>query len=277
MALDLKRYLARIDYSGELKPTVATLRELHLAHATHIPFENLDVLLRRPIRLDLDSITAKLIHANRGGYCFEHNSLFAAVLEQIGFHITRLAGRVRMGASATRPRTHMALAVTAEGEQWLADVGFGLEGLLYPVAIQLDEPVNHFAWRYRIVAEGRSFVLQSFHRVDDAPECTLQAAHLDGWLSLYSFTLDDEIAGDYEMANYFISTYPRSPMVRVLLAQWPGIETRVMMRNRLLVERTPDGGSVTELTGDEAILAVLSERFGLHFPAGTRFPFDPAV
>src|SRR5690348_5249377 len=110
MPIDLKPYLAHIEYGGDLKPTVATLRELHLAHATHIPFENLDVLLRRPIQLDLDSIMAKMIGGGRGGYCFEHNTLFAAVLEQIGFRVTRLAGRVRMGAASARPRTHMALA-----------------------------------------------------------------------------------------------------------------------------------------------------------------------
>lgn len=277
MAIELKPYLERIDYHDELTPTVATLRGLHLAHATHIPFENLDVLLRRPILLDLDSIVAKLVRGGRGGYCFEHNTLFAAVLEQTGFRVTRLAARVRMGAPTMRPRTHMALAVTAEGEDWLADVGFGLEGLLYPVPLSINQPDAHFGWKYRIVPEGRGFVLQSFHRTDDTPECILQAAHPDGWLSLYSFTLDDEHPGDFEMANYFISNYPRSPMVRTLLVQRPGIELRLMVRNRVLVERTPDGGAVTQLRDDDAILEVLAERFGLYFPAGTRFPFDPAT
>ena len=67
MPVDLKAYAARIEYGGEFTPTFATLRDLHLAHATRIPFENLDILLGRPIRLDLESITAKLIHASRGG------------------------------------------------------------------------------------------------------------------------------------------------------------------------------------------------------------------
>jgi N-hydroxyarylamine O-acetyltransferase len=277
IALDLEPYLARIGYSDELTPTVRTLRELHLAHATHVPFENVDVLLRRPILLDLDSITAKLVRGGRGGYCFEHNSLFAAVLEQIGFRVKRLAGRVQMGAPTTRPRTHMALAVSAEGEDWLADVGFGLEGLLYPVPLKLNQPVHHFGWKYRITGDGCSYILQSFHRPDDGPACILQSAHPDGWLPLYSFTLDEEHPGDHEMANYFISTHPRSPMVRTLLVQRPGVELRLMLRNRLLIERTPASGSVTELRDDAAILAILAERFGLHFPPGTRFPFDPSM
>src|SRR4051812_17349400 len=100
--MDLKEYAARVGYTGEFTPTVETLKALHLAHATHIPFENLDVLLGRPIRLDIDSLWAKLVNGGRGGYCFEHNALFAGVLEAAGFRVRRLAGRV----GAARPRLH---------------------------------------------------------------------------------------------------------------------------------------------------------------------------
>jgi len=274
MALDLKSYLARIGSEGRLRADLETLQKLHLAHATHIPFENLDVLLRRPIPLDLDSLFEKLVHGGRGGYCFEQNGLFAAVLEEIGFRVMRLAGRVRMGASAIRPRTHMVLAVTVEGENWLTDVGFGLEGLLYPVPLRLDDPVRHFGWKYRLIAAGPAYVLQSFHQIDDAPACVLQPFHPEGWLDLYSFTMEEQHQADYEMANYYTSTNPRAAMVNTLLAQRPGIDVRLMLRNRHLIERTPKGGSVTELPDDEAILAVLAERFDLHVPADTRFAFN---
>jgi N-hydroxyarylamine O-acetyltransferase len=274
MALDLNSYLARIGYDGRLRADLETLQRLHLAHVTHIPFENLNVLLRRPILLDLDSLFAKLVHGGRGGYCFEQNALFAAVLEEVGFRVMRLAGRVRMRASAMRPRTHMTLAVAVEGENWLADVGFGLEGLLYPVPFRLDEPVHHFGWKYRLIADGPAYVLQSFHQVDDAPACELQPFHPEGWLDLYAFTMEEQHQADYEMANYYTSTNPRSPMVNTLMVQRPGIDLRLMLRNRHLIERTPETGSVTELPDDAAILAVLAERFDLHFPPGTRFAFN---
>src|SRR5271169_2357064 len=106
MTLDLAAYARRIGHPGELAPTLETLKNLHLAHATHIPFENLDILLGQPIRLDLESLWAKLVTGGRGGYCFEQNALFAAVLETIGFRVTRLAARVRMGAAQVRPRSH---------------------------------------------------------------------------------------------------------------------------------------------------------------------------
>src|SRR5690349_15099497 len=128
--LDLDAYLDRIGYAGPRLPTRRVLEGLHLAHTTHVPFENLDILLGRPIRLDLDSLQAKLVRDRRGGYCFEQNTLFAAGLEQMGFAVTRLAARVRFGASRLLPRTHMLLRVDVEGEPFLADVGFGGSGLL---------------------------------------------------------------------------------------------------------------------------------------------------
>ena len=121
--VDLAAYLERIGYAAELRPDHATLAGLHLAHATHIPFENLDVLLGRPIRLDLPSLQAKLVAGGRGGYCFEQNLLFAAVLRQLGFAVTPLAARVRYRTTQLLPRTHMLLLVRADGADWIADVG----------------------------------------------------------------------------------------------------------------------------------------------------------
>jgi N-hydroxyarylamine O-acetyltransferase len=171
-------------------------------------FENLDILLGRPILLDLESVFAKLIHARRGGYCFEQNALLAAVLETIGFPVRRLAARVRMGSSEIRPRSHMLLAVDVEGESWLADIGFGGDGLLLPVRLQAPEAQRHFGWQYRVIIDGGSHVLQSLR-----PE---------GWFDLYSFTLEEQHAADYEVSNYFTSTSPHSPFVNRLVVQLPG-------------------------------------------------------
>jgi N-hydroxyarylamine O-acetyltransferase len=258
MAIDLQAYAARIDYAGDFTPTLATLRAVHLAHATHIIFENLDILLGRPIRLDLESITEKLIHAGRGGYCFEQNALFAAVLETIGFRVKRLAARVRMGVSEMRPRSHMLLAVEVDGERWVADVGFGGEGLLLPVALKPGQVERHFDWQYRIVMNDGLYVLQSYRPA--------------GWFDLYSFTLEEQHPVDYEVSNYFTSTFPNSPFVTRLVVQRPGERVRLTLVNRQLTEQRPDGFSETTLADDEALLETLAERFGLRFPAGTRFP-----
>src|SRR4030095_13293918 len=107
----------RVECAGPRNATAATLEALHRAHVTHIPFENLDVVLGRGIALDLASLQAKLVARRRGGYCFEQNLLFSAVLQAFGFDVTQLAARVRFGTSVLRPRTHMTLAVEADGSR----------------------------------------------------------------------------------------------------------------------------------------------------------------
>jgi N-hydroxyarylamine O-acetyltransferase len=253
----LDAYLRRLDFAGALRADLATFNALHLAHASRIPFENFDVLLRRPIRLDLESVLAKLVERRRGGYCFEHNLLFAAVLEAAGFRVSRLAARVRYGSDVVRPRTHMLLLVDLDGASWLADVGFGAEGLLLPVPMT-DAPTRQYAWTYRVVEQGGMFTLQSLRPA--------------GWMDLYAFTLEPQQLPDFEMANYYVSTHPDSVFVRTLTAQLPSPTVRYALRGRMLAE---DRGGVPRtriLATDEALATVLSRDFGLELPPGLPLP-----
>jgi N-hydroxyarylamine O-acetyltransferase len=263
--VDLVAYLQRIGYPIEpdgVQPSYALLEALHVAHATHIPFENLDILLGLPIRLDLQSLQAKLVSAKRGGYCFEHNLLFAAVLEDFGFTVARLAARVRHRTEQTLPRTHMTLLVDVDGARWLADVGFGAEGLLHPVPFGSEKESHQFLWTYRVVEAGGSWMLQSLRG--------------SAWLTMYVFTLEPQLLIDYEMANYFTSTHPSSRFVQTLTAQLTTPKRRTALRNRELIVDT--GGSAElerrTLDSDDDLLAVLSEIFGLTFPPGTRFRYN---
>ena len=153
--LDLDAYLARIAYAGTLDPTLETLKALHFAHTSAIPFENLDILLGRVISLNLADLQAKLVTSRRGGYCFEQNALFAAALESLGFDVIRLAARVRFGTTEIRPRTHMLLEVRVDHELWLADVGFGCSSPLYPVRLRQGEPEQQGGWSFRVRNEDR--------------------------------------------------------------------------------------------------------------------------
>jgi N-hydroxyarylamine O-acetyltransferase len=256
-AFDLDAYSARIGYTGERAPTAAVLEELHLAHATHIPFENLDILLGKPIRLDLDSLQAKLIRGHRGGYCFEQNTLFAAALERVGFRVTRLAARVRTGATHVLPRTHMLLQVEAEGAAWLADVGFGGDGLLKPLPMVAGPECRQYGWTYGLAKEHEWWVLQS-----------LQS---EAWQDLYAFTLEPHYDVDFEMANHYTSTYPGSVFTKTLTVQQPTLECRHILQGRELT--TIRGQETTKRTieSDDALLRVLHQVFGLSFPPGTRF------
>ena len=260
VALDLPAYLRRIGYAGSLDPTRATLDALHAAHATSIPFENLDILLGRPIRIDLESVQAKLVTACRGGYCFEHNALFAAVLEHLGFIVTRLAARVRFRTDRVLGRTHMTLRVDVGGVPLLADVGFGGEGPILPVPFGGAE-ARQYAWAYRILEEAGAHRLQS--RRGDG-----------GWEDLYVFTQEQQLPVDYEMANHYTSTHPASRFVLMLTAQRVATDGRRILRNRELCLDRGHDVTTTTLADDDELLAVLAAEFGLVFPAGTRFAYQ---
>jgi N-hydroxyarylamine O-acetyltransferase len=255
--LDLEAYFERIGYTGVRSPTFEALNGLHLAHATTIPFENLDIQLGRPIKIDLASIEAKLVHAGRGGYCYEQNTLFAAVLEQLGFRVTNLAARVRKGAHRVLPRTHMSLQVDVDGSPWLADVGFGTGGLLLPVAMSPGEVSRQFAWSFRLVEEPGLWVLQSLAG--------------GAWHDLYVFTLEPQFPVDFEMANHYVSTHPNSRFVQTLAVQRQGPTTCYLLRNRELTVVQGDDTQIRTIDDDETLLQVLAGTFGLDFPPGTRF------
>lgn len=268
--LDLDAYCARIGYAGPRQPTLATLRGLQLAHVQAIPFENLDVLLGRGIDLALPAIERKLVHARRGGYCFEQNALLLAVLLQLGFAATPLSARVRIGRArdVTPPRTHLCIRVDLDGEPWLCDVGVG--GLSPTAPLRLDteapQPTPHET--RRLVRAGdwhgerRDPTARIFHQVLLAGE----------WQDVYEFTLEPMAEIDREVANWFTAAHPQSHFRNRLMAARATADGRLTVLNREFSRRGVDGkAEVRALRDQDELLAVLAEHFALHLPVGTRF------
>jgi N-hydroxyarylamine O-acetyltransferase len=253
--LDLAAYLRRIGLAARPVADLAGLRALHLAHATTIPFENLDIQLGLPIRLDLASLQAKLVGRRRGGYCFEHNTLFLAVMKAVGFDVIPCEARVRLGIQEVSSRSHMLLLARLDGATWLCDVGFGGEGLLVPVPVD-GHAHTQFQNTYRVVEEGVLQVLQYFHH--------------GAWEDLYAIEPGERFPIDFLVGNHYTSTYPESRFVTTLTAQLPGPEVRRILRNRAYAEVRGDRAEGREL-GPEEVIPVLREAFGIEVPEGTRF------
>lgn len=259
--VDIDAYCDRIGYTGARDATVGTLVALHRHHTAAVPFENLDVLLRRPIRLDLDSLQAKLVAARRGGYCFEHNTLFAAVLRNLGFEVGALEARVRPpGAIRTLPRTHMVLRVDVDGRGLLADVGFGGDGPVGPVDLD-GTPTDQDLDAYRVVQEDRTKVLQ-----------IRRDTH---WQDLYAFSLEPALPVDFEVANHYTSTHPGSPFTQTLTVQRSVNGERRILRHRTLTVRSAAGTSVREVA-DDRLTAVLRDLFGLELDGASGAVERPA-
>lgn len=259
----LDAYFERIDYRGERAPTAETLRALHRAHVLHIPFENLDVILGRGISLDLDDLQKKIVAARRGGYCFEQNALFAAALEALDFQVTRLAARVRLGSQQVRPRTHMSLLVEADGERWLADVGFGAWGLMEAIPLVADREVHQGPWRFHLRREGEEWILV-------APQCPTGADQ-------FAFTLEPQLPVDHELPNHYCATHRQSSFVRTLTVQRPTEDRRHILRGNEWTTASATETRTEKIESEEALHTLLRERFDLVLPEGTRLPLRAPV
>ncbi|MFY0989585.1 arylamine N-acetyltransferase family protein [Halomonas sp. C05BenzN] len=265
-AIDLAAYCARIGHDGELGPTLETLRRLQARHVAAIPFENLDILLGRGIDISPRAVDAKLIGARRGGYCFEQNALFKRVLEAIGFQVEGLLARVLWMAPSDappRPRTHMALRVVVEGRPWLADVGFGGNAPVAPLAMDVREVQATRHETYRVTPSEEGLLLQ---------------ARLDGeWAPLYDLSLQPQLPVDYELPNWYTATHPSSHFRHQLSVARTTPEARYALRNARLTVRTPAGEQTRRELGVGELETVLRETFGLPVAEGWRAVLERAV
>ncbi|MEY2879781.1 MAG: hypothetical protein RLZZ15_2161 [Verrucomicrobiota bacterium] len=275
-AHDLDAYFARIGYTGPRVATVAALRALHAHHARAIPYENLDVLLGRPIRVDLAGIEEKLVRQKRGGYCFEQNTLFAAVLRALGFRVTPCMARVRwqIPADFVTSVTHLVLLVDCAEGRFLADVGFGSMSLIEPLefVFEVEQAVGVEPRRIvRLPAELDPARAVPLARAGGMV-CAQQARLGDAWSDVYFFSLDEVPAIDVELANWFTSTHAQSRFKLNLTLARAGDRCRYAMLNREFVIRHMDGRvERREVATPEELLDVLARYFGLEFPPGTRF------
>jgi N-hydroxyarylamine O-acetyltransferase len=251
--MDMDRYLKRINYSGQIALNAETLRDLHQAHLLAVPFENLDIGLKRPIRLDEDALWNKIVTHKRGGFCYELNGLFARLLKQIGFNVTYLNGRVynRKGGLGI-DFDHLALLVTVSGipMRWLADVGFG-DSFTEP--LDLDQRSEQ--------AQGlRAYRLEQVH-----DGYTLWQRNYDGsWERQFHFDLSPrKFPEDYEAGCLYHQTSPDSSFTRERIVSRATPNGRISLEDgRLIVTR---GGQRTEqpLHNEVEFHALLQRHFDI--------------
>jgi N-hydroxyarylamine O-acetyltransferase len=255
-ALALDPYMDRIGLSGLAAPSLETLRTVIGAHAATIPYENIDVLLGKPPKLDLESLRAKMVRGKRGGYCFEQNLLLRAALHALGFSTTGMIARVVLSSPADAPRAaaHMVVRVDLPEGPFLVDVGFGNLTPTAPVAMvpNIEQETPHGLVRLLPVGS----------------ELVLQARLSDGWANLWRMCSHVPLDADYETANWFTATYPNSLFVTNMIAARPGAGgVRHTFLNGRLTLRRPDGTAERQELDDEAGVAdALAGTFGLALP-----------
>jgi N-hydroxyarylamine O-acetyltransferase len=256
-SFNLDTYLERVGWSGRPEPSLAVLTGLMRAHMRAIPFENLDVLLGRGIRVDLDGVFDKLVTGRRGGYCFEHSTLLAAALTQAGFAPVAHSARVVMVAPrSASPRTHMFLSMAIDGTTYLVDPGFGGHGPLVPIPLVENREVREGSDVHRLARRGSEWVL----------ETPIGGAMTPLWMS----TLEPESPIDFVMANHFTSTWSESPFVNRLMLRALTPDGRVSVMNRDVTVLRGAASEKRELADRTALRRLLVEHFGFDLPEAER-------
>ncbi|WKY47382.1 arylamine N-acetyltransferase [Eubacteriaceae bacterium ES3] len=245
---EIKAYLERLKIDEMPQVSVEQLKKLHQAHVMTIPFENLTVYKKEPVSLKQDDLYNKIVRQNRGGYCFELNSLFAALLKEIGFDVTSHLARVYRDGYAESGKTHRVNTVELDGNRYLCDVGFGGNGLVTPLLIEENHEEDQNGLKYRLTA------------LDDQT-CQLETRIEDDFIPSYAFSLEPCIDADFEIANFFTSAHPESFFRQVLIATRPIPDGRISLMDREVTIRNGEEKQVQGFDSPEAAWAYF-ESFG---------------
>lgn len=246
--MNIEAYLKRIHYDGSRLPTLANLIELHRTHLLNVPFENLDIHLARPIVLDEEKIIHKIVERRRGGFCYELNGAFCALLLGLGFEVSMLSAAVagdegRYG----EPFDHMALLVELD-EPWLADVGFG-DSFREP--LRLNDRVEQ--------QQG-----DDAYRLSDAGEhLILERREAGVWNAQYRFTLQHYNLEDFSGMCHYHQTSPESTFTQRRTCTLATPDGRITVTGLRLITTIRGERQERELAGDDEWRAALGEHFGI--------------
>jgi N-hydroxyarylamine O-acetyltransferase len=251
----LALYLQRLGYDAPPAPTLETLRLLQRRHTSAFAFENLTTLSGEPVLIDLPSVEQKVLLENRGGYCYELNNLFLALLQELGFEARGISGRVVMGQpeGAWTARTHRLSLVTLDGVRYITDVGFG--GMVPTAPLILDstteQPTPHEPYRIEQHDDGY----------------TLRANVAGEWKAMYIFDLQRQEDIDYAVGNWYVSTHPESSFRKQLMVARTGEGWRRTLNNgNFAIHRVGSESERRQVADVDELVALLAREFGIRVP-----------
>jgi len=252
---DRALYLQRLGFDAPPAPTLETLRQLQLRHTGVFPFENLTTLSGEPVLIDLPSIEQKVLHDGRGGYCYELNNLFLALLQSLGFDARAISGRVVMGQpeGAWTARTHRLSLVIIDDVRYITDVGFG--GMVPTAPLLLDSRAEQLTPHepYRIDLHVDGF--------------TLRANVASEWRAMYIFDLQRQEDIDFAVGNWYVSTHPESTFAKQLMVARTGEGWRRTLNNgSFAIHRIGRDSERREVTDVQELIGLLGSEFGIRVP-----------
>jgi N-hydroxyarylamine O-acetyltransferase len=250
LLMDVQAYLDRIHYRGPLNPDFETLRRLHLAHLLHVPFENLSIHSREPIVLNDLALFEKIVTRRRGGFCYELNGLFAALLRELGFEVAMLSAQVAgTGNEFGRDFDHMCLTVALKQERWLADVGFG-DSFVEPLPLVADAEYEQRRSRFRFLRDSRERLVLERALADKA------------WQPQYRFSLQPYQYPDYAEMCAYHQTSAESHFTQQRICSRLTVRGRISLSDMRFIV-TEDGVRSERVVNEDEYDEVLRQQFGI--------------
>ena len=247
--VDVAAYLDRIGYLGPTHPTPENLRALQRAHLFTVPFENLDISLGRKITVQQEPILNKVVGLRRGGFCYELNGAFAALLRELGFEVTLLSARVARANGGEGPEfDHLTLLVDV-AEPWLADVGFG-DSFLEPLRLKPECEQRDPGGAFRLMQDGNRWQL---HRAETVAN----------WKPQYSFSLQSRRLEEFMGMCHYHQTSPDSSFTQNRICSRATPEGRITLSEMKLIVTRNGQREERSLVSEAERSAVLEEQFGI--------------
>ena len=247
---ELQKYFKRINFTDSTVSDFETLKKLHLLHMLNIPFENLDIHIKRKIILKPELIFEKIVENSRGGFCYEMNGLFYQVLNSIGYKVKMISARVYDTAEPSPEFDHMALIVTLDNGDWLADVGFG-DSFLEPLKLEPKTVQKQY---------GKSYKIEVINKVN------FKVQNLDSkgrWNNMYRFSLIPRVLNDFDEMCVYNQSSPQSHFTQNRFCSLARTDGRITLSGMKLIERKNGIRKETELENEEEFNLKLKDLFGI--------------
>ncbi len=246
---DFNSYFARI---GQTEPAAAdaeALRRFHLAHLCTVPFENLDISLGRKIVCAEAQFLHKIVDLRRGGFCYELNGAFAALLRALGYSVTLLSARVSGADGSTSPEfDHLALRVDLE-EPWLVDVGFG-DSFSEPLRLTADLEQEQRGHKFRIRDVDGAMIVE-------------RQKPTGRWNPQYQFSLVPRQMGEFAARCHYHQTSPDSHFTQQRICTLATPDGRITLSDLKFIRTRDAVREERVLSGEAEWTAVLERDFGV--------------
>lgn len=248
---DLDAYLERIGMQLR-EPTREYLDELIYAHQCTVPFDDLDVHDKHQVpSLGVADLFEKIVVRKRGGYCFELNGLFGALLRALGYEVVPCMARVIFRPNPHPLITHRANIVEIEGRRYLADVGFG--GPMPTFAPLIENGATR-------TEHGHTFTL---HECDDYWWEVGYTGSKEVEQRVLRFCTMPVEEHDFVPLSFYQAQYEQSAFRLHRMVNIKTADGAYDIRDTTFTVFSGGQKTAVELQGDEELDHVLAEKFGI--------------